>query len=56
MKNDFQFSDSEWANIQKLEKEAEKYNLSVDDRKQKPFHCNLCGDTYEACNHWVVLQ
>lgn len=26
--------------------------LSVDDRKEKPFHCDVCGDTYEACKHW----
>lgn len=25
---------------------------SVDDRKDKPFHCDNCGDTYEPCHHW----
>jgi hypothetical protein len=26
--------------------------LSVDDRKDKPFHCDRCGDSYEPCIHW----
>jgi len=25
---------------------------SVDMRKEKPFHCSVCGDGYEACCHW----
>jgi hypothetical protein len=27
-------------------------HLSVDDRRERPFHCDYCGDTYEACRHW----
>ncbi len=27
-------------------------HLSVDDRKDRPFHCDYCGNTYEACCHW----
>lgn len=27
-------------------------NLSVDDRKDKPFHCDKCGEDYDACYHW----
>ncbi len=28
------------------------YCLSVDDRKEKPFHCAVCGDDYSPCKHW----
>jgi hypothetical protein len=28
------------------------YNLSVDDRKNKPFNCDVCGNAYEPCIHW----
>jgi hypothetical protein len=27
-------------------------HISVDLRKDKPFHCDYCGDTYEECRHW----
>lgn len=29
-------------------------HLSVDMRKDKPFHCDYCGATYEACRHWEI--
>lgn len=35
---------------------CEPYVLSVDDRKDRPFHCDLCGDTYEACEHWSTVS
>ncbi len=31
-------------------------HLSVDDRKIKPFHCDKCGNTYDACIHWSACQ
>ena len=26
--------------------------LYVDTRKNKPFHCDSCGDSYEPCKCW----
>jgi hypothetical protein len=31
---------------------AEKLHLSVDTRKDKPFHCDSCGESHQACKHW----
>lgn len=28
------------------------YRLSVDDSKEKPFSCVMCGRTYDPCGHW----
>ena len=28
------------------------FGLYVNDRMKRPFHCNRCGDTFEACRHW----
>ena len=28
------------------------FNLSVNDGKNRPFHCDKCGDTFEPCKHW----
>jgi hypothetical protein len=30
----------------------EDYKLSIDDRKEKSFNCEVCGSTYEPCVHW----
>ena len=32
------------------------FGLSVCDSRDKPFHCNCCGDTYEACRHWTIMD
>jgi hypothetical protein len=29
-----------------------KNNLYVDDRKNRPYHCDLCGDCFYPCKHW----
>lgn len=29
-----------------------RLHLSVDDRRDRPFHCDVCRETYEPCVHW----
>jgi hypothetical protein len=31
-------------------------HLSVCDSEEKPFHCDYCGDTYQACRHWSQMD
>lgn len=27
-------------------------NLYCNDSKDRPYHCDKCGDTFEPCSHW----
>jgi hypothetical protein len=31
-------------------------SLYVNDRRDKPFHCSICGDSHEPCFHWDDRQ
>jgi hypothetical protein len=33
-----------------------RLHLSVDMRKSKPYHCDRCGETYDACGHWFPAK
>lgn len=28
--------------------------MYCDDRKDRPYHCDICGDTFYECDHWFM--
>lgn len=39
-------------NEQDIDPRHDDLHLSMNPRKDRPFHCDYCGDTFEECKHW----